>query len=86
MSDEQTNLQEAFLATLQSLGGGAQHPVMIAALGWTSEQYTAIKDGLLTAGQIKKRRGRSGGVALLTYTPSAAKAPKKTKLPPPEVA
>lgn len=85
MSDEQANLQEAFLATLASLGGGAQHPTMIGALGWDEEQYKTVRDTLLAAKSIKPRRGRYGGVALPDYTAAVSKAkPKKIAPPAPE--
>jgi hypothetical protein len=52
------------LARLRELGGRAGNQSLRAALGWDEATYTAVKDDLVSSGQITPGKGRGGSVAL----------------------
>jgi hypothetical protein len=56
---------EKFLTALREAGGKSGNAALQAALGWDDGTYTAVKENLLTSGQITKGQGRGGSVSLV---------------------
>lgn len=61
ISDEDT---ERFLSVLAELGGKSGNHSLREQLGWDDAKYAAVKDQLVTDGQIVPGKGRGGSVAI----------------------
>jgi type I restriction enzyme M protein len=68
-----------FIETLEGLGGSAKNPALQAALGWTADDYEAVKAELVARRIVVRGRGRSDSVSIVgAEAPVASKAPAGT--------
>ena len=65
---DQEALQEDFLGALEALGGSAGNGKLCNLLGWDEAAYEAVKEQLLSSGQLQSGRGRGGSVSLAGTT------------------
>ena len=61
---EADDQQQELLGALEALGGSAGNGKLRDLLGWDEAAYEAVKEQLLSSGQLQSGRGRGGSVSL----------------------
>jgi len=67
-----------FIEALEGMGGSAKNPALQAALGWTTDDYEAVKAELVARRIVVRGRGRSDSVSVVGAQAPVAAAPTTT--------